>query len=62
METNVNEPLMKCRKLLDEVKTGRVKYPRISLTGTCLLVRWPPARRWRELEIGFCVERGNLSF
>jgi hypothetical protein len=33
----------------------------MSLAGACLLARWCPAWRWRELGLGSGVERGNLS-
>jgi hypothetical protein len=33
----------------------------MSLGDTCLLPRWCPACRWRELGPGFGAERGNLS-
>jgi len=42
-ETSASEPLMKCRKLLDGVKTGGVHYPRISPGETCLLSGRRPA-------------------
>jgi hypothetical protein len=32
-----------------------------SLGDTCLPPRWCPACRWRELGLGLCMERGNLS-
>ncbi len=32
----------------------------MSLVDTCLLTRWCPAWRWRELGSGSGAERGNL--
>ena len=32
----------------------------MSLGATCLLPRWRPAWRRRDLDLGSCVERGNL--
>ena len=52
---------MTCRKRRDDVKTGASRYSGISLGETCLLPRRRPALRRRELDSGFCVERGNLS-
>ena len=37
---------------------GRRKSPR----ETCLLLGWPPALRWRDLDSGSCAERGKLCF
>ena len=36
METNDNEPLMRCRKNKDVIKTGNYFHPRISSGGACL--------------------------
>ena len=60
-ETSTNEPLKRCRKLLNDVKTRNQSYSRINPEDTCLLTGWRPAYRWRELGPGFYVERGNLS-
>jgi hypothetical protein len=46
---------------LDDIETGRPAQPGMSLAGACLLARWCPAWRWRELGPGSGVERGNLS-
>jgi hypothetical protein len=43
METNASEPLMRCRKYMDVVKTGTLFYPRISSGETCLLPERRPA-------------------
>ena len=52
---------MTCRKTaLDDIETGRPAQPGMSLAGACLLARWCPAWRWRELGPGSGVERGNL--
>lgn len=37
-------------------KPGGRLTPGISLTVTCLLVRWCPAQRWRDLDSGFSTE------
>ena len=42
-ETSASEPLMRCRKLPDDVKTGGYLYTRISSEGTCLLSGRRPA-------------------
>jgi hypothetical protein len=42
-ETNASEPLMRCRKRRDEVKTGGSRYSGTSLAGTCVLAIRPPA-------------------
>lgn len=55
-KTNTNESPFKCRKVLDDIKTGWTSKPRISLTETCLLVRRYPAQRWRELDPGSHAE------
>jgi hypothetical protein len=47
---------------LGDIETGWPAQPGMSLAGACLLARWCPAWRWRELGPGFGVERGNLSF
>jgi hypothetical protein len=52
---------MTCRKLKSDVKTEGVHYLRISSEDTCLPTGWHPALRRRELDSGFCVERGNSS-
>jgi len=59
-ETNVSEPLMKCRKRIDNIKTRRSRYSGINSGETCLLPEWCSVCRWSELDSGFCVERGNL--
>ena len=43
VESNASEPLMRCRKRRDDVKTGGSRYPGISLGATCLLPRRRPA-------------------
>jgi hypothetical protein len=40
-------------------KPSSVRWLRISLEATCLLTRRPPASRWRDLNSGPNVERGN---
>jgi hypothetical protein len=42
-------------------KPGSSVCSGMSLGGACLLPRWCPACRWRELGPGSGVERGNLS-
>lgn len=59
---SVSEPLKKCRKIRDDVKTGACPYPRISPGGACLLPGRRPALRWHDPASGCCMERGNLSF
>jgi hypothetical protein len=49
------------KSALDDIETGRPTQPGMSLAGACLLARWCPAWRWRELGPGSGVERGNLS-
>jgi retron-type reverse transcriptase len=48
------------RKRIDDIKTGESRCSGMSLVGTCLLTRWCPASRWRELGSGSGTERGNL--
>jgi len=42
-EARASEPLMRCRKYKDDVKTGGYMYPRISSGEACLLSGWRPA-------------------
>jgi hypothetical protein len=49
------------RKRSDDIKTGESRCPGTSLVDTCLLTRWCPAWRWRELGSGSGAERGNLA-
>src|SRR6266545_5143742 len=49
------------RKRRDDIKTGGSRCPGMSLVDTCLLTRWCPAWRWRELGSGSGAERGNLA-
>jgi len=49
------------RKRRDDIKTGGSRCPGMSLEVTCLLTRWCPAWRWRELGAGSGMERGNLA-
>ena len=49
------------RKRSDDIKTGESRCPGRSLVDTCLLTRWCPAWRWRELGSGSGAERGNLA-
>jgi hypothetical protein len=53
---------MTYRKLTDDVKTEGLHCLRTSSDGTCLQTERHPVWRRRELDPGFCVERGNLSF
>jgi hypothetical protein len=39
-------------------KPGADLVSGMSLGDTCLPPRWCPACRWRELGLGFCMERG----
>lgn len=43
-------------------KRGARAAPRISLRGTCLLLRRQPVYRRHELDTGFGTERENLDF
>jgi hypothetical protein len=43
VESNVSEPLMTCRKRMNDVETGGSRYPGTSLGATCLLPRRRPA-------------------
>jgi hypothetical protein len=43
-------------------KLGAYFSSRISLRGTCLLLRRQPVYRRHELDTGFCTERENLIF
>ena len=43
METSASEPLMRCRKIKDVVKTGTCFYSRISSGDACLLPERRPA-------------------
>jgi hypothetical protein len=49
------------KSALDDIETGRPAQSGMSLASACLLARWCPAWRWRELGLGSGVERGNLS-
>ncbi len=49
------------RKHSDDIKTGECRCPGMSLVDTCLLTRWCPAWRCRELGPGSGAERGNLA-
>ncbi len=60
-KANVSEPLLKCRKRIDDIETGVQLLPRDEPGVTCLLPWWCPAQRWRELGSGAGVERGNAS-
>jgi len=42
-ETSTSEPLMRCRKFMDDVKTGAYLYTRISSGDICLLPERRPA-------------------
>jgi hypothetical protein len=53
---------MTYRNLKDDVKTEGFSCLRISSEDTCLPTGWHPVLRRRELDSGFRVERGNLSF
>jgi hypothetical protein len=60
-ETNAREPLKTCRTLLDDVETeGWDVQSGYVWEATCVLPRWHPAWRRRELDLGSWVERGNL--
>jgi retron-type reverse transcriptase len=48
------------RKRIDDIRTGECRCSGMSLVETCLLTRWCPALRWRELGSGSGAERGNL--
>jgi len=52
---------MRCRNRRDDVKTWYSSLPGINLRDTCLLLRWHPAHRWRDLYGGFYLEHRNLS-
>ena len=43
-------------KCVDGVRTKVGMYFGINLAGACLLARWHPAYRWRELDLGFYTE------
>jgi len=60
-EANASEPLMRCRKDQDDVKTGCKSTPGISSETTYLLSERHPAQRRRDQDTGFYVERENLS-
>jgi hypothetical protein len=49
------------RKRRDDIETGESRCSGMSLVDTCLLTRWCPASRWRELGSGSGMERGNLA-
>ena len=55
-KTNTSEPPLKRRNLKMVSKPGFIRWPGISLAGTCLLARWHPAYRWRELGPGSLAE------
>ena len=60
-KANVSELLMTCRNGIKTSEPGSSQTPGMSLAGACRLARWCPAWRWRELGLGFGVERVNLS-
>ena len=61
-ETSANEPLMTCRKPIDDVEIEAFfAVSKQSSEETCLLSERHPAQRWRELNLGFYVEREKLS-
>lgn len=47
-EMNASEPLKTGRKLLTEVKTGRINYAGTSMAGACFWAMRPPALRWHD--------------
>lgn len=49
------------RKRRNDIETGQSRWPGMSLAASCVLARWCPALRWRELDSGSGVERGNLA-
>jgi hypothetical protein len=53
---------MRCRNNIDDVKTGDVKAPWISLPTDCKLGRRHPAYRRQELTVGAWMEGVNLSW
>lgn len=61
-ETNTSEPLITCRKAVGDVKTEEVRSLGTSSDDTCLQAGRHPVWRRRELDSGFHVQRGNLSF
>ena len=60
-EANASEPLMRCRKDQDDVKTGCESTSGTSSEATCLLSERHPAQRRRDQDTGFYMERENLS-
>lgn len=62
-KTNESEPLMKYRKVEDDIETGGTPHSRDkSGRNPELLTRRCPVLRWRDLDLGACTELGNLSF
>ena len=53
---NTSEPPFKCRKVLNDIKTGGTSNPGMSLAETCVLARRYPAQRWHELDLGSHAE------
>jgi len=53
--------VVKCRKRLDDVKTGADPSPGISLGDALRLPKRHPACRRREAQSGSCTERENLA-
>ena len=59
---NESEPLMTCRKCMDDIKTEAVwSWPGMSLGATCLLPRWCPAWRGHDLAQALVRNVGTLS-
>lgn len=57
------EPLMKCRKRRNDVKTGGKSLTRDKPRGHLVLLSGRhPAQRWHDLYGGVIMELGNLSF
>ena len=60
-QMNASEPRVTCRKnLMMTSKPELPYYSGRSSEETCLLSEWCPAYTWHELDLGLCVERGNL--
>jgi hypothetical protein len=60
-ETSANEPLVTHRNPSDDIKTGEVKLPGMSMAETYLLAVRCPVYRRRDSHSGFRTELENLA-
>ena len=61
-ERTAREPLMRCQKRGDDVKTGEAHCRGISFGEACLRTKGHPAFRWPERVGGGIAERGKSKW